>query len=79
MFYLLSRLIMRIKDPLYDPIVITLSQKKKCMKEEGIDLGIKMQTIINANNMIKENIPKDTIARITGLSIKEIEKLKNHN
>ncbi len=79
MYYLFNRLINRIRCPYYDPIVITVRQKKKWMKEKGINLGTKMQTAINANNMIEENIPIDVIAKITGLSIKKIEKLRNHD
>ncbi|WP_432632642.1 hypothetical protein [Brachyspira sp.] len=43
--------------------------------EEGIKEGEKNKTILLAKSMKKENIDIKTIKRITGLTIKEIEKL----
>ena len=44
-------------------------------KEKGIKEGIKQKAIETAKNMLKENISTDIISRVTGLDIKEIEKL----
>ena len=43
--------------------------------EEGIKEGEKNKAILIAKSMKKENIDIKTIKRITGLSLKEIEKL----
>ena len=48
--------------------------KEKGIKQ-GIKQGIKEKTIETAKNMLKENISIDIISRVTGLDIKEIEKL----
>ena len=44
-------------------------------KKDGIKEGIKQKAIETAKNMLKENISIDIISRVTGLDIKEIEKL----
>ena len=48
--------------------------KEKGIKE-GMKKGIKEKAIETAKNMLKENISIDIISRVTGLDIKEIEKL----
>ena len=48
--------------------------KEKGIKQ-GIKQGIKEKAIETAKNMLKENISIDIISRVTGLDIKEIEKL----
>ncbi|TXJ50313.1 Rpn family recombination-promoting nuclease/putative transposase [Brachyspira aalborgi] len=58
---------------------ITLEEKRREGKAEGIKEGIKKgrlaEQISMATAMKKENIDIETIKRITGLTIKEIEKL----
>jgi predicted transposase/invertase (TIGR01784 family) len=49
--------------------------KKRGLKE-GIEQGIKQRNIEIAKNMLKKKIDIDTISECTGLSKKEIEKLK---
>ena len=44
-------------------------------REEGIKEGIEKRNYTIAKSMKKENIDIETIKRITGLTIKEIEKL----
>ena len=44
-------------------------------KAEGIKEGIEKRNYTIAKSMKKENIDIETIKRITGLTIKEIEKL----
>ena len=48
--------------------------KEKGIKQ-GIKQGIKENKLETAKNMLKENISIDIISRVTGLDIKEIEKL----
>lgn len=50
-----------------------VEQRTSEAKEEGISQGI----IQTATKMIKKNIPINTIAEVTGLSLKEIKALKN--
>ena len=50
---------------------ITLEEKRR----EGIKEGIEKRNYTIAKSMKKENIDIETIKRITGLTIKEIEKL----
>lgn len=45
--------------------------------EEGIEQGANKKTIEMIKGMLKENIDIDTIAKISGKSIEEIEKIKN--
>ncbi len=58
---------------------ITLEEKRREGKAEGIKEGIEKgrlaEQILMATAMKKENIDIETIKRITGLTIKEIEKL----
>ena len=54
---------------------ITLEEKRREGKAEGIKEGIEKQNYTIAKSMKKENIDIETIKRITGLTIKEIEKL----
>ena len=44
-------------------------------EQKGIKQGIKENKLETAKNMLKENIGIDIISRVTGLDIKEIEKL----
>ena len=46
--------------------------------KEGIKEGIKKNRIETARNMLKENIDKDIIMKVTGLSEEEIEKIINN-
>ena len=50
---------------------ITLEEKR----QEGIKEGMEKRNYTIAKSMKKENIDIETIKRITGLTIKEIEKL----
>ena len=54
---------------------ITLEEKRREGKAEGIKEGIEKRNYTIAKSMKKENIDIETIKRITGLTIKEIEKL----
>ena len=45
-------------------------------KTEGIKVGIKSEKIKIAKNMLENNMSKEVISKITGLSIAEIEALK---
>ncbi|WP_297244899.1 Rpn family recombination-promoting nuclease/putative transposase [uncultured Brachyspira sp.] len=58
---------------------IMLDEERRLGIEEGIkkgkEEGIKENQILTAKNMKKENIDINIISKITGLSIKEIEKL----
>ena len=47
-------------------------------KSEGYSLGAKENSIAIAKNLLKENIPIDIISKTTGLSIKELESIKNN-
>ena len=44
--------------------------------KQGIAQGIEQNKIQTAKNMLKENMPFETISRFTGLSLKQIEELK---
>ena len=50
--------------------------------EEGRDIGLQEGRIIERNdlilNLLNENIDINTISRVTGLSIKEIEELRKN-
>ena len=46
--------------------------------KEGLKQGIKEQKITIAKNMLAEKIDIHIIAKTTGLTIEEIENLKNH-
>ena len=52
-----------------------LNREREEGKAEGIKEGIEKQNYTIAKSMKKENIDIETIKRITGLTIKEIEKL----
>ena len=52
---------------------ITLEEKR----QEGIKEGIEKRNYTIAKSMKKENIDIETIKRITGLTIKEIERIIN--
>ena len=43
---------------------------------DGINKGSKEKSIEIAKNMLEEDVPLDKIAKYTGLSIEEIEKIK---
>ena len=45
--------------------------------KEGHEEGSKEKSIEIAKNMLEENVSLDKIVKYTGLSIEEIEKLKN--
>ena len=55
--------------------MLTLSEERLQGKLEGIKEGIKDEKYSIAKSMKAENIDIETIKRITGLTIKEIEKL----
>ena len=44
--------------------------------DKGIDIGKNEGLVLVAKNMLNENRPIQEIARLTGLSFKEIEALK---
>ena len=52
---------------------------KKDGIEEGKSIGIEESKLEIAKNMLKEKIDEDVISRVTGLTIQEIEKLRNTN
>ena len=52
-----------------------LNREREEGKAEGIKEGIEKRNYTIAKSMKKENIDIETIKRITGLTIKEIEKL----
>ena len=54
---------------------IALADERRIGRREGIKEGEKNKTILLAKSMKKENIDIETIKRITGLTIEEIEKL----
>lgn len=53
-----------------------LKKGMKMGREQGIEEGIKKGKLAVARQMKLENLPLDTISRITGLPIEEIEKLE---
>ncbi len=66
-----------------DTIVRTISREDEIKiraldsgKEEGIKEGHKQEQMTIAKEMLKENMDVKTIAKITKLSIKQIEDLK---
>ena len=45
-------------------------------REEGLEKGARNKAIETARNFLKKNIPAETIAECTGLSISEVNSLK---
>ena len=56
----------------YDPYELG----KEVGMDKGIDIGKNEGLVLVAKNMLNENRPIQEIARLTGLSFKEIEALK---
>jgi len=52
-----------------------IQETRRAARAEGLAEGKKEQAISIAKNLLKENMPFDKIADITGLSVKEIERL----
>ena len=48
-------------------------------KEEGKNIGIKERTIEIVKNLLNENVDIQTISKATGLTVKEIEKIRSTN
>ena len=46
--------------------------------EEGIEKGIEKEKLIIAKNMLSENDSNEKVARITGLTIEEVENLRKN-
>ena len=62
----------------YDKQITLKEERQEGIKEgkaEGIKEGMENRNYTIAKSMKKENIDIETIKRITGLTIKEIEKL----
>ena len=53
-----------------------IAEAKSEAREEGIRQGMQQAKIETAKSMKSENMPVNTIARFTGLSPEEIEKLQ---
>ena len=56
-----------------DAVISTVDRKAE---ERGCEQGIEQEKHKVASNMLKENIPIDLIAKITGLSIEQVKKLQ---
>ena len=56
-----------------------LDEGKALGIEEGKSIGIKESKLEIAQNMIKEKIDENVISRVTGLTVKEIEKIRSTN
>lgn len=56
-----------------DAVISTVDRKAE---ERGREQGIEQEKHKVASNMLKENIPIDLIAKITGLSIEQVKKLQ---
>ena len=53
-----------------------LEKARRKEKQNGIEEGAKEKQIEIAKKMIEENMPIETIVKITGLTEEEIKKLK---
>jgi predicted transposase YdaD len=49
------------------------------VEQIGYDRGIEEKAIAIALNMLKDNLPLETIARLTGLSIPQLQQLQTQN
>ena len=45
-------------------------------REEGISIGVNQEKVNAAKGLLREGLGIDMIARVTGLSVSEINKLK---
>ncbi len=62
--------------------LVKLNEMEGAKKEgldEGKSIGIKESKLEIAQNMIKEKIDENVISRVTGLTVKEIEKIRSTN
>lgn len=53
-----------------------IEEDNKRILKKGINKGKKLGRIEDAKNMLKENLPINLICKITGMTEKEIEKIK---
>lgn len=72
----LVEIIQEVKE-VKDMLRTSLKKYSKELIQEGIEKGIEKGKLDIACNLIKENMPVEKIAAVTGLSLSQIEKLKN--